>query len=67
MGPKKAKAKERIFVGTFDKYKKIRNEALQDIKEGPTIPAVLDKSNDIVLSEKDNDSLLQHRSVKLRV
>ena len=57
--------KGRIFVGTFDKYKNIENEALQDKEEGPAIPAVLDENNDVVLSEEDNDSLLQHSSVKL--
>ena len=57
--------KGRIFIGTFDRYKKIENEVLRDIEEGPAIPAVLDKQNDVVLSEDDNNGMLEHSSVKL--
>jgi len=57
--------KGRIFIGTFDKYKKIENKALQDIEEGAAIPAIFDGNSDVLLSEADNDSLLQHSSVKL--
>jgi len=57
--------KGRIFVGTFEKYKNIENEALRDLEEGAAIPAIFDEKNDIVLSEGDNDGMLQHSSIKL--
>lgn len=57
--------KGRIFIGTFDRYKKIENDALRDIEEGPAVPAILDENNDVVLSENDNDGMLEHSSVKL--
>ena len=59
--------KGRIFIGTFDRYKKIENEALRDMEEGPAIPAILDEQNDVVLSEIDNNGLLEHSSVSSRM
>ena len=57
--------KGRIFVGTFDKYKRIENEALRDIEEGPATPAIFDEEQDVVLSEEDNHSMLEHSAIKL--
>lgn len=55
----------KIFVGTFEKYKKIENNALQDMEEGMATPAILDHNDDLLLSESDNDGMLRHSSIKL--
>ncbi|OGL42801.1 MAG: hypothetical protein A2W05_03145 [Candidatus Schekmanbacteria bacterium RBG_16_38_10] len=57
--------KGKIFVGTFSYYKKIENEGLRDIEEGPAIPAVVDNDNEIIISENENDTLLTHSSIKM--
>jgi len=55
----------KIFVGTFSKYHKIENEALRDIEEGSTTPAIIDETTELLISEDDHDSLLAHSSIKM--
>jgi len=62
---KDAVEKGKIFVGTFNTYKKIENEALRDKEEGPAIPAIISEEKDIILSEEDNNGMLLNSSIKL--
>lgn len=55
----------KIYVGTFNSYKKIENEALKDIEEGPATPAIINEQKDVLLSEEDNDGMLANSSIKL--
>ena len=57
--------KGKILVGTFAKYKRIENEALRDPEEGQANPAIFDEEQEVVLTEEDNDSMLEHSSIKL--
>lgn len=61
-----ATKKGKIFVGTFSKYHKIENDALKDKEEGAATPAILDAENDLLISENDNNLLLNQSSIKLK-
>jgi hypothetical protein len=60
-----AAEKGKIFVGTFSMYQKIESEALRDTEEGSAIPAVIDEEANLLISEDDNDALLDHSSIKM--
>ncbi|CAK8715350.1 MAG: hypothetical protein CDV28_11739 [Candidatus Electronema aureum] len=57
--------KGRIFIGTFDRYRQIENEALRDTEEGCATPAILNEQGDMLISENDNDTLLAYSSIKI--